>query len=127
MAAPSRTVRRWLVVGAVVLAVLAGRLATQTFGVETGLSGAVRAYATCKPPWDAARIGAPGQRFTLFVMTGAAQGRRTEGVDALGALCQSHARRRVGFAALLLAGGAALAVLAFRRRRADRPDETALP
>jgi hypothetical protein len=105
----SRTARRWLVAAAVVLAFLGGRMALQSFGVETGLSGDVRAYATCKPPWEAARLGAPGKRFTLFVMTGAAGGRRGEGVAALGSLCQSRARRRVVFATVLLAGGAVLA------------------
>lgn len=100
-----RTARRWLVVGAVLLLFAAVRVTVRTFGVETSLPGGVRAYATCKAPWHAARIGDPADRFTLFVMTGAAAGRRNEGVVALGRLCQDRARLRVGLAVLLLGGG----------------------
>ena len=99
-------------VGALLLLLGAGRVAVRTFGVETRLPGAVRAYATCKAPWQVARMGDPGERFTLFVMTGAAAGRRNEGVAALGRLCRDHARRRMGLVVLLVAGGAVLAWLA---------------
>lgn len=107
-----RTARRWLVVGAVLLLFAAGRLAVTTFGVETRLPGAVRGYATCKAPWRSARAGDPADRFTLFVMTGAAAGRRNEGVAALGKLCQDRARQRMGLAVLLLGGGGVVAWLA---------------
>jgi hypothetical protein len=100
------------VVGVVLLLFAAARLTGQTFGVETRLPGGVRAYATCKAPWHAARVGDPGDRFTLFVMTGAAAGRRNEGVVALGRLCQDRARLRVGFAVLLLGGAGIVAWLA---------------
>jgi hypothetical protein len=104
------------VVGALLLLLGAGRVALRTFGVETRLPDAVRAYATCKAPWQAARIGAAGDRFTLFVMTGAAAGRRNEGVVALGQLCRDRARHRMGLAVLLLGGGAVLAWLALPER-----------
>lgn len=111
-----RTARRWLVVGAVLLLFAAGRLAVRTFGVETSLPGGVRGYATCKAPWHSARVGDPGDRFTLFVMTGAAAGRRNEGVVALGELCRDRARRRMGFAVLLLGGGGVFGWLAMPER-----------
>ena len=107
-----RTARRWLVVGAVLLLFAAVRLAVPTFGVETSLPGGVRGYATCKAPWYSARVGDPGDRFTLFVMTGAAAGRRNEGVAALGRLCQDRARLRMGIAVLLLGGVGVVAWLA---------------
>jgi hypothetical protein len=107
-----RAPRRWLVVGAVLLLFGAGRLAVRTFGVETSLPGGVRGYATCKAPWHSASAGDPGDRFTLFVMTGAAAGRRNEGVAALGQLCRDRGRLRMGLAVLLLGGGGVLAWLA---------------
>lgn len=107
-----RTARRWMVVGAVLLVIVAGKLAVTTFGVETRLPGGVRGYATCKAPWYSARVRDPADRFTLFVMTGAAAGRRNEGVAALGKLCQDRARQRMGLAVLLLGGGGILAWLA---------------
>jgi hypothetical protein len=107
-----RAARRWLVVGAVLLLFGAGRLAVRTFGVETSLPGGVRGYATCKAPWHSASAGDPGDRFTLFVMTGAAAGRRNEGVAALGQLCRDRGRVRMALAVLLLGGGGVLAWLA---------------
>ena len=53
------TARRWLVVAAVVLLLLAGRMATRSFGTQTTLSDSARAFATCKAPWRSARIAPP--------------------------------------------------------------------
>lgn len=108
----SRTTRRWLAVAALVLLFLAGRLALRSFGAETRLSGGARVYATCKAPLESARIGDPGSRFTLWVMTGAPAERRPEGIAAVGALCQENARRRMAVVVAALAGGGVLAWLA---------------
>lgn len=114
--AGGRAARRWLAVGAVVLLFLAGRGALQSFGAQTRLYDGARVYATCKAPWQSAFIGDPGERFTLWVMTGAPASRRSEGVAALGALCQERARRRMALAAALLGGGGFLAWLALPER-----------
>jgi len=113
--AASPAARRWLVVGAVVLLLLAGRVATRSFGTQTTLSDGARAYATCKAPWRAARIAQPADRFTLWVMTGGTGKLREEGVATLGARCRLRARGRMAFATILLAGTALLAWLALPR------------
>jgi hypothetical protein len=113
----SRAARKWLAVGALVLLVLAGRVATRSFGVQTTLSDGARAMATCKAPWLSARISPPAQRFTLWVMTGGTGKLREEGVATLGAHCRFRARRRMGFAAVLLAGSGAFTWLALPDRR----------
>jgi len=101
-----------LAVGGVVLVLLAGRAAMRPFGTETMLSGGARAYATCKPPWRSARIAPPAQRFTSLVIIPGTGKLRNEGVAALGARCRVRARRRMGLAVVLLAGGGVLAWLA---------------
>jgi hypothetical protein len=116
----SRAARKWLAVGAVVLLFLAGRVATRTFGTQTTLSDGARAMATCKAPWQSARLAAPGQRFTLWVMTGGTGKLREEGVAALGARCRTRARRRMAFAVVLLAGSAACTWLAVPPRNRPR-------
>jgi hypothetical protein len=113
----SRTARRWLAVGGLVLLFLAGRVALRTFETETRLADGPRVYGTCKAPWKSARIADPGERFTLFVMTGAAPDRRSEGDAALGARCRHEARRRIALAVALLGGGGMLVWLAVP----DRP------
>jgi hypothetical protein len=120
--ARSSAARRWLAAGAVVLLLLAGRVASQSFSAQTVLSDGAQAYATCKAPWRSARIAAPAQRFTLWVMTGGTGKLRAEGIATLGARCRTKARRRMAFAAILLAGTAVLAWLALpnRRRPTDR-------
>ena len=116
--ASSRAARKWLVLGAVVLLFLAGRSATRSFGVQTKLSDGARAVATCKAPLRAAGVGTPpSQRFTLWVMTGGTGKLRDEGVATLGAHCRVRARRRMTFAAALLAGSAAFTWLALPDRR----------
>jgi hypothetical protein len=114
--ASSRTTRRWLAAGALLLLFLAGRMALRSFGAQTELAGGARVYATCKAPLESARIGDPGERFTLWVMTGAPSERRPEGIAALGALCQENARRRMALVVALLAGSAVLAWLALPER-----------
>ncbi|HYH51684.1 MAG TPA: hypothetical protein VEG38_19240 [Acidimicrobiia bacterium] len=109
-------VRRWLVAGAVVLLVFAGRVASQSFSAQTVLSDGARAYASCKAPWRSARIAAPAQRFTLWVMTGGTGARRPEGVATLGAQCRAKARRRIALATMLLSGAAVLTWLALPNR-----------
>jgi hypothetical protein len=88
----------------VALVLLAGRVGLRSFGAETTLSDGARAYATCKAAWRSAWIAPPAQRFTLWVMTGGTGTRRDEGVAILGARCRVRARRRLGFAVVLLGG-----------------------
>jgi hypothetical protein len=108
--------RKWLVAAAVVVLLLAGRVATRSFGTQTVLSDGARAYATCKAPWRSARIAPPGERFTLWVMTGGTGKRREEGVSTLGARCRLRARGRMALATAMLAGSGLLAWLALPRR-----------
>ena len=105
--------------GAVILVLVAGRAALRSFGTDTMLSDGARAYATCKAPWRAARIADPGHRFTLWVMTGGTGTRRDEGVAALGDRCRDKARRRMGFAVVLL-GGATVVAWTVRPERMRR-------
>jgi hypothetical protein len=100
------------VVGAVVLLLLAARVATRSFGTRTTLSDGAKAYATCKGPWRSARIAPPADRFTLWVMTGGTGKLRSEGVAALGARCRLRARGRMVFATILLGGAGLLGWLA---------------
>lgn len=123
--AASPTARRWLVVGAVVLLLLAGRLATRSFGTQATLSDGARAYATCKSPWRSARIAPPAQRFTLWVMTGGTGKLRAEGVATLGARCRLRGRGRMAFATTMLAGAGLLTWLAVPRP--TRPDPAEPP
>ena len=126
--AATTTGRRWLVVGAIVLLLLAGRLATRSFDTKTTLSDGARAYATCKAPWRSARITPPGERFTLWVLTGGTGKLREEGVATLGARCRLRARGRMAVATTLLAGAALLALLAVPRpTRPKRPDPASPP
>ena len=125
---PSPAVRRWLVVAAVVLLVLAGRRATQAFDTKATLSDGSRAYATCKAPWRSARIAPPHERFTLWVMTGGTGKLRDEGVATLGARCRLRARGRMALATTMLAGTALLTWLALPRpTRPDRAQPPPLP
>ena len=114
--AASRRARRWLVVGAVVLLFLTVRSATQSFGAEATLSDGARALASCKAPWQSARLSPPAHRFTLWAMTGGTGKLREEGVATLGARCRTGARARLGFAVAGLVGSAALAWLALPTR-----------
>jgi hypothetical protein len=114
---PSRATRRWLVVGAVVLLLVAGRVATRSFGTQTTLSDGARAYATCKAPWRSARIAPPAERFTLWVMTGGTGKLRAEGVATLGARCRLRARGRMALASTMLAGAGLFTWMAVRRRQ----------
>lgn len=114
-------------VGAVVLLFLAVRSATQTFGAEATLSDGARAYASCKAPWQSARLSPAAQRFTLWAMTGGTGKLRQEGVATLGARCQARARARMGFAVAGLVGSAALAGLALPTRTRPLRDETMPP
>jgi hypothetical protein len=116
---PSPTARRWLVLGAIVLLLLAGRVATRSFGTETTLSDGARANAICKAPWRSARIALPGERFTLWVMTGGTGKLRDEGVATLGARCRLRGRGRMAMATTMLAGAGLLTWLAVRRRTRD--------
>jgi hypothetical protein len=125
--AASPTTRRWLVVGAVVLLLLAGRLATRSFGTQTMLSDGARAFATCKAPWRSARIAPPAERFTLWVMTGGTGKLREEGVATLGARCRLRARGRLAFAATMLAGVGLLTWLAVPRPTRPDPSPPPLP
>jgi hypothetical protein len=118
--AANPTARRWLVVGAVVLLLLAGRVATRSFGTQVTLSDGARAFATCKAPWRSARIAPPPERFTLWVMTGGTGKLREEGVATLGARCRLRARGRMAVATTLLAGAGLLGWLAVPRP--PRPD-----
>ena len=120
----SATARRWLVVGAVVLLLLAGRMATRTFGTHATLSDGARAYATCKAPWRSARIGPSHQRFTLWVMTGGTGKLRDEGVATLGNRCRLRARGRMAVTTTMLAGAGLLTWLAIPRPTRPRPDPT---
>ena len=113
--AATPTARRWLIVGALVLLLLAGRQATRSFGTKATLSDGARAYATCKAPWRSARIAPPAQRFTLWVMTGGTGKLREEGVATLGNQCRIRARGRMAFAATMLAGAGLFTWLAFPR------------
>ena len=113
--AASPTARRWLVVGAVVLLLLAGRVATRSFGTQTTLSDGARAVATCKAPWRSARIAPPAERFTLWVMTGGTGKLREEGVATLGARCRLRAGGRMALATTMLAGAGLLGWLALPR------------
>ena len=119
---PSPTARRWLVVGAIALLLLSGRVATQSFGTQTTLSDGARAYATCKAPWRSARIASPADRFTLWVMTGGTGKLRAEGVATLGARCRLRARGRMAVATTMLAG-AGLVIWVVVPRRTARPKE----
>jgi hypothetical protein len=118
---PSPTARRWLVVAAVVLLLLAGRLATRSFGTQSTLSDGARAFATCKAPWRSARIAPPAERFTLWVMTGGTGTLRQEGVATLGARCRLRARGRLALATTFLAAAGLLAWLALPRSRETMP------
>jgi disulfide bond formation protein DsbB len=115
--AASTTARRWLVVGAALLLLISGRVATHSFDTQTVLSDGAKAYATCKAPWRSAVVAPPHQRFTLWVMTGGTGQRRAEGVVTLGARCRTRARARLAFAASLLAVTALCAWLALPPRR----------
>ena len=120
--AATPTARRWLIVGAVVLLLLAGRQASRSFGTKATLSDGARAYATCKAPWRSARIAPPAQRFTLWVMTGGTGRLREEGVATLGNQCRIRARGRMAFATTMLAGTCLLTWLALPLpRRPSRP------
>lgn len=119
--ADSPTARRWLVAGAVVLVLLAGRVATRSFDTRTVLSDGAKGYATCKAPWRSARIAPPAERFTLWVMTGGTGTRREEGVATLGARCRLRARGRMALATTLLAGAGLLTWLALPPRPLRRP------
>ena len=114
--------RRWLVVGAVVLLLLAGRQATRSFGTKATLSDGARAYATCKAPWRSARIAPPAQRFTLWVMTGGTGKLRDEGVATLGNQCRLRARGRMAAATTMLAAAGLLTLLALPRTPRPAPD-----
>jgi hypothetical protein len=105
-----------------VLLLAAGRAALRQFGAEATLSDGARAYATCEAPWRSARVAAPADRFTLWVMTGGTGDRRAEGVSALGARCRVRARRRMAFAAAVLAGGGVLTWLTLPPRSGAPPD-----
>ena len=118
--ASSTTARRWLAVGAAVLLLIAGRVATNSFGTQTVLSDGARAAATCKAPWRSAIIAPPQQRFTLWVMTGGTGQRREEGIDTLGARCRTRARARLAFAGSLLAVSVLCTWLALPPRRPRR-------
>ena len=111
----SPAARRWLVVGAVVLLLLAGRMATRSFGTQSTLSDGARAFATCKAPWRSARIAVPAERFTLWVMTGGTGKLREEGVATLGARCRLRARGRIALATTMFAGAGLLGWLALPR------------
>ena len=102
------------------LLLVGSRVAVRPFGAQTVLSDGARAYATCKAPWRSARVGPPAQRFTLWVMTGGTGKLREEGVATLGARCRMRARRRMGFAAVLLVGSAACTWLALPPRFRSR-------
>jgi hypothetical protein len=115
--AASPTARRWLVVGAVVLLLLAGRVATRPFGTQATLSDGARAFATCKGPWRSAHIAPPPERFTLWVMTGGTGKLREEGVATLGARCRLRARGRMALATTVLAGAGLLGWLTLPRHR----------
>ena len=117
------TARRWLVFGAVVLLLLAGRLATRSFGTEATLSDCARAYATCKAPWRSARIATPAERFTLWVMTGGTGKLREEGVATLGSRCRLRGRGRMALVTTMLAGAGLLTWIAVPR--ASRPTSEA--
>ena len=123
--AESPTARRWLVVGAALLLLFAGRLATRSFGTQATLSDDSRASATCKSPWRSARITPPAERFTLWVMTGGTGKLREEGVATLGARCRLRARGRMALATIMLAGAGLFAWLAIPR--SPRPDPTPPP
>ena len=126
--ASTPTAKRWLVAGAVVLLLLAGRQATRSFGTQATLSDGARAYATCKAPWRSARIAPPAQRFTLWVMTGGTGKLRDEGVATLGNQCRLRARGRMGFAITMLAGAGLLTWLAIPRTpRTPRQDPAQPP
>ena len=119
--------RRWLVVAAVALLVLAGRTATRSFDTKATLSDGARAYATCKAPWRSARITPPHERFTLWVMTGGTGNLREEGVGTLGARCRLRARGRMALATTLLAGTGLLTWLALPRPTRPAPDPPPRP
>lgn len=114
--ARSAAARGWLVAGAVVLLLLGGRVASQPFSAQTVLSDGAEAYASCKAPWRSARVAAPAQRFTLWVMTGGTGKLREEGVATLGARCRTKARRRMALVTTMLAGTAVLSWLALPNR-----------
>jgi hypothetical protein len=126
--AGSTVARRWLALGAVLLLLLAGRVASRSFGTQTVLSDGAKAYATCKAPWRSARVGPPHQRFTLWAMTGGTGKLRQEGVATLGARCRTRARARMAFAGSLLAVSAICTWLALPPRRPrSRPPPPAPP
>jgi hypothetical protein len=104
-----------------VLLLLAGRVATRSFGTQTMLSDGARAYATCKAPWRSARVAPPAERFTLWVMTGGTGKLREEGVATLGARCRLRARGRMALAATMLAGAGLLVWLALPRPTRPEP------
>lgn len=124
--ASSAVARRWLAVAAVLLLLLAGRVALRSFGTQTVLSDGAKAYAACKAPWRSALIAAPEQRFSLWVMTGGTGQLRREGVATLGARCRNRGRVRMAFATSLLAVGGLCAWLALPPRR-PRPPASSAP
>ena len=115
--------RRWLVVAAVVLLLLGGRVAMRSFGAQAVLSDGAKASAVCKAPWRSARIAAPADRYGLWVMSGGTGKLREEGVSALGARCRTRGRRRMAVATALLAA-AALAVWLALPRPEREPSQT---
>jgi hypothetical protein len=125
--AESSAVRRWLALAAVVIVLLAGRVAIRSFGAQAVLSDGARAYASCKAPWRSARIALPAERFTLWVMTGGTGKLREEGVSTLGARCRRHGQRRMALATTLLAASAVIAWLALPRPKRPRPDPPPAP
>jgi hypothetical protein len=125
--AASPAARRWLLAGAVVLLLLAGRLATRSFDTKATLSDGARAYASCKAPWRSARIAPPAERFTLWVMTGGTGKLREEGVATLGNQCRARARGRMAVATTLLAGAGLLTWLALPRTLRSTGREPAQP
>lgn len=96
---------------------MAGRVGTRSFGTEATLSDGARANAICKAPWRSARISSPGERFTLWVMTGGTGKLRAEGVATLGARCRLRARGRMALASTMLAGAGLFTWMAVRRRQ----------
>jgi len=98
---------------------MAGRVGTRSFGTEATLSDGARANAICKAPWRSARISSPGERFTLWVMTGGTGKHREEGVATLGARCRLRGRGRMALATTMLAGAGLLTWLAIAHRTRD--------
>lgn len=122
--ARSSAARRWLGAGAVILVLLAGRMASQSFSAQAVLSDGARAYASCTPPWRSARVADPAQRFTLWVMTGGTGKLRREGVATLGARCRSKGRRRMALVVTMAAGTAVFTWLALSGRPPSKARDT---